>query len=182
LLVVAGITGISAPCFSQQASQRDVQIHVGAIGGEAQIGVRSPWGATASIEVTQRLAHHLSLGPMLTIAIFPAPNEFISPAGCFGASPCIDPSPSVVRIATLGAIGGYTIESGGDIAAVLLAGMGMRYLTESPERSNDFRPYAEVGLGIVVLRRFVVRIRGQKSPPGSELPNWAVPMTVGVVF
>lgn len=177
------VVAVSAKAFSQQPKRYDVQVHAGAVAQDGQFSVRTSFGATASIEVLRRLPHDFSAGPSLSVAGFSAPEQFISPGGCLRASPCNLPSPSAVRIATLGAVGVYTPPSGDDdVAPFLLAGVGMRYLTESPERDSDTRPYAEVGLGTTIFRRFVVRVRYQATQSGSELPSWAMPMTVGIAF
>jgi len=69
-----------------------------------------------------------------------------------------------------------------DAVPFLLVGTGMRHLTESPERDSDDRPYGEVGLGLTMASRFVVRVDYQATQPGSELPRWAVPVTLGIAF
>jgi hypothetical protein len=170
--------------FSQEPKAFDLQVSAGAIGQEGQLGVRTSLGATASAEVTKRLPHHFSVGSLLSVAAFPAPEPFVHPVYCVGAQPCKEPSPSVVRIATLGIIGLYTppTPDSYDGAPFLVAGAGMRHLTESPERNSDIRPYGEIGLGLIMAGRFVFRVEYQATQPGSELPRWAVPVTLGVAF
>jgi len=170
--------------FSQPPRTYDVQVNAGAIGQEGQLGVRTSLGATLSAAVTKRIPYHLSVGPSVSVAVFPAPEPFVSPGGCLGAHPCNPPSASAVRIATLGIIGFYAPPAPdySDVAAFLLLGAGMRHLTESPERDSDNRPYGEAGCGLKMGGRFVVRIEYQATQPGSELPKWAVPVTLGIAF
>jgi len=187
LVLLASLFAVSSfplRAFSQQPRTYDFQVNAGMIGQEGQLGVRGSVGATASAQVTKRLPYHFSVGPSLSLAAFPAPERFLSPGGCLGAQPCILPSPSVVRIATLGIIGAYTVPSPDyyDAVPFLLAGAGVRHLTESPERDSDDRPYGEVGLGMTMANRFVLRVEYLATPPGSELPKWAVPVTLGIAF
>jgi hypothetical protein len=176
------VAALPACGISQQPRTYDVRLHAGVAAQPGLLGVRSQVGATLAAEVMRRLPHHFSVGPSLSVAGFPKPEQFISPAGCFGAYPCIPPSPSVVRIATFGVVGDYTPPSPDVVAPFFLVGLGMRHLTESPERPDDNRPYAEVGLGATVVRRFVVRARYQATRPGSQLPKWALPVTFGLAF
>ena len=170
--------------FSQQPKTFDVQVNAGVIDQDGQLGVRSSVGATASAEVTKRIPHHLSVGPSVSVAAFPAPEPFVSPGGCLGAHPCNPPSASAVRIATLGVVGLYAPPAPdySNVAAFLLVGAGLRHLAESPERDSDDRPYGEVGFGLKMARRFVVRIEYQATRRGSELPQWALPVTLGIAF
>jgi hypothetical protein len=168
--------------ISQQPKTYDFRLHAGVAVQPGLLSVRSQVGATAAVDVMRRLPHHFSVGPSLSIAGFPKPEQYISPGGCLGVYPCIRPSPSVVRIATLGVVGDYILPSNDDVAPFFLVGLGMRHLTESPERPSDNRPYAEVGLGATVFRRFVVRARYQATRPGSQLPKWALPVTFGLAF
>lgn len=182
LAALFAVAALPARGFAQQPKTYDIQLHAGIAAQAPLLGVRSSVGATVAIEAMRRLPHRFSAGPSLSLAGFPAPERFISPGGCLGAYPCIPPSPSVVRIATLGVVAEYAPPSSDDVAPLFLAGVGMRHLTESPERHNDARPYAEAGVGASVFRRVVVRVRYQATRPGSKLPKWAVPITLGVAF
>jgi hypothetical protein len=179
------VAALPLPGFSQQPRSYDFQVNAGAIGQEGQLGVRASVGATVSTEVTKRLPYRFSVGPSLSIAAFPPPEPSIpSPGGCLGMQPCKQPSASVVWVATLGVIGLYTLPTPNyyEAAPVLLVGAGMRHLTESPERDSDDRPYGDLGLGLKMAGRFVLRVEYQATPPGSELPKWALPVTLGIAF
>ena len=179
------VAALPLTALSQQPKAYDVQLHAGVVAQEGQSNLRSPTGVGASFEVLKRLPHSFAAGPSLSVAGFPQPHPYIPPGyGCFfGGSNCRMPSPSVVRTAMLGVAGTYTLPSSDeDVAPFVLAGFGMRHLTEAPERGNDVRPYGEIGLGATAYRRFVGRIRYQATSPGSELPKWSMPITVGVTF
>jgi hypothetical protein len=178
-----GAVGTSA---KPQAARREsfVLIEAGMATEEGQLGVRSDIGVALAAAVGRQLTRRLAVEARLGGAVFGAPEQFVSPAGCFGVVPCIPPSPSSVHMVTFG--GNAILSSASPrVAPLLLAGIGIRYITEAPTHGGESRPYAELGAGLATPIGAVswrVNARIQVAPASGDLPRWTIPITTGVRF
>jgi hypothetical protein len=181
LICVCSLTlAVPLAAHAQQQSRWFGQLSGGVITQESQFDVRSGVGATAAFAVGRALSELLTLEGRLSASAFAAPEEFINPGGCLGASPCIFPSASSVRVVTIGGSGEFhSVPT--PIMPLVLFGLGGRYVSEAPERGSDTRPYAEVGVGLM-LHQWGIRARYQATTAGSELPKWMIPVTLDYRF
>src|SRR5262245_43386119 len=97
--MVGIVPALAVPCFAQQRRSHFYEIGAGVIAQESQFNVRSRFGATAGFAYGGRFAERFAVAAVVSGAMFAAPTQFISPAGCFGAYPCTYPLASTVRVA-----------------------------------------------------------------------------------
>lgn len=170
----------AAPCHAQGHTRQFYEIGVGLNTEEPQFAIRSETGPTVGFALGHPLNSQLSVNGSLMAAIFGSPKQFVSPGGCLGSGPCDPPMASTVEVGTLGFGAEYAL-SRMSTTPLVTAGGGVRYLSESPQRENDVRPFVELGAG-VLLGRWTVRARYQAASPGSDLPKWMMPITIGYRF
>jgi hypothetical protein len=168
------------PCLAQHDSRQFYEVSAGLNMEESQFSVRSGAGPTATLSLGAHLNRWFAVDGTVGGAVFGAPERITNPGGCLGAEPCVFPQPSTVKVATLSIGAEYSI-AGTVNAPLLSAGVGVRTLSESPQRGNDTRPFVEIGAG-VLLGRWALRARYQAASPGSDLPKWMLPMTLGYRF
>ena len=180
ICVCSVLLAVPHTAHAQQQSRWFGQLSGGVITQESQFNVRSGVGATTAFAGGRALSEQLTLEGRLSASAFAAPREFINPGGCLGASPCIFPSASSVRVVTLGASGEYHSTSA-PIMPLVLFGLGTRHVSEAPERGSDTRPYAEFGVGLM-SQQWGLRARYQATTAGSELPKWMIPVTLDYRF
>jgi len=181
-LACACALAIALPTSShaQHVGQTFGELSAGIATEEEQFSVRSGHGLSGGLGIGRQLSDLFSLEARLGYSSFGAPAEIITPGGCLGRSPCVLPRASDVRITTAG-LATELSSAGSGPRPVLLLGVGGRYLTESPERGADLRPYVEAGAGVTV-GHCMVRVSYQATAPGRELPKWLMPLTVGYRF
>lgn len=180
ICVCSVLLAVPHTAHAQQQSRWFGQLSGGVITQESQFNVRSGVGATAAFAGGRALSEQLTLEGRLSASAFAAPQEIINPGGCLGVLPCIYPSPSSVRVVTLGASGEYH-STPAPIMPLVLFGLGGRHVSEAPERGSDTRPYAEVGVGLM-SHQWGLRARYQATTAGSELPKWMIPVTLDYRF
>lgn len=184
-LVVAFAFSVSAvsPLMGQSAT-RDyyVAIEAGMAAQPDQFSVRSQLGAAVAFGAGRYFSTHAAVEARLGADFFAAPTQFISPGGCLGQGPCNPPRASPVHITTLAGDWVFSNRQRGT-APLILAGLGLRRITESPATSPEVRPFAEVGAGIVhSLTRTSIGLeaRWQLAPSRADLPRWTLPIGVNI--
>ena len=107
-------------------------------------GVRSVLGGSVDLGVGRSVSAHGALEARIGGQYFSAGDRYISPAGCFDETvPCRLPQPSAVKVLTIA--GDYVLSGSRNGAGpALIAGVGYRYIDESPEAPSELRPFAEV--------------------------------------
>ncbi len=186
LALVAAVSGIVVLPAQAQSTPHTFYfaMDAGMAAERAQLGVRSDIGVALAATIGRRLAGGLAVEASVGGARFGAAEESISPGGCLGVVPCSPPAPSPVHVITFGGNAIYTASSS-HVAPILLAGAGVRYLSEAPEQSSETRPYAEFGAGIAMpigAASWRISARMQVAPSTRGLPRWTVPIMTGVQF
>jgi len=101
-----------------------------------------------------------------------------------GQTPCNPPQASVVQIVTLAS--DAVISAGPrSTGSLLLVGLGVRHLSEPPERSAETRPFVEIGLGLahaIGTGSIGLEARYQLAASSSDLPRWTIPMAITARF
>ena len=181
LICVCGLL-LAVPLTAQAQGQSRwfSQLSGGVITQESQFNVRSGFGVTAAFAVGRPLSEQLTLEGRLSASVFDSPRHYVNPGGCLGASPCPAPSVGDLRAVTLGASGEYH-SAPARIMPLVLFGLGARHVSEAPERGNDTRPYAEVGVGLM-SHPWGFRARYQATTAGRDLPKWMIPVTLDYRF
>jgi hypothetical protein len=180
LYISVSAAAVSKPSFAQQRATH-YEVGVGMIAQQRQLGVRSGVGASATFSAGRQLTRGISVRGTAAAAAFGRPDPWGSTAACSSFVPCPPPpSPSRVRVATLGTNAEYVASRTG-LEPIVFGGIGIRYLTESPQRGADTRPYMELGCG-AAFRRWTLRVRYEAARPGSDLPKWMMPAALGFRF
>ena len=168
--------GMVAPCAAQGRARRFYEVNAGVLDIKPELGVRRATGAAASFALGRTLGKGFGARVDLGLAAVAAAKRWASLVACYPIA-CPPPSPSNVRIASLGGSAEYRLAAL-PVAPFVLVGAGVRFLTESPQRRADARPYAEYGVG-VAFGRLSIRARYQGARPGKDLPDWILPIALG---
>ena len=148
-------------------------------------GVRSVLGGSVDLGVGRTVSAHGALEARIGGQYFSAGDRYISPAACFDETvPCRLPQPSAVKVLTIA--GDYVISGSRNGAGpALIAGVGYRYVDESPEVPSELRPFAEVGASVArSLGSKTVGLQGrfQFATASPDLPRWTIPIGINVRF
>jgi hypothetical protein len=188
VLVCAIVSGFVFPSgLRAQVDRRGAYFsaQAGLAADPPQFSVRSDRGLALAVGAGRYVSEHFALEGQLGGQLFGAPVQIINPGGCPGqapTSPCILPQPSAVHVATLA---GDLVWSGsrGGITPLLIAGDGLRYITEAPEESPQLRPLAEIGAGVghsFGTASVAVEGRIQVAAWTAGLPRWTAPIGISV--
>jgi hypothetical protein len=188
-VVVVSAAALFAADISQVAAQTVQRaayfsVEAGLATEPEQFSVRSPFGFALAAGVGRSLSEHRAIEGRFGVELFGAPTQIISPGGCLGQVPCSLPQPSVVRVFTLAGdlLFSRHLRATGPL---VIAGAGLRYITEAPEHSPELRPFAEIGAGVARAfgaARVGIEARYQLAVSGADLPQWTMPIGINVRF
>ena len=168
-LVVGTIPGIAA---AQRANgDTYTSIAAGIAFQDQELGVRTHRGGGAVLAFGRQFGL-ISMESRMGAAVFGAPEQYVSPGGCLGASSCTLPVPRDVRSISLG-LGARAEATHGVLLPSALLGLGMRRVSGSASGAES-RPYVEAGAGIGArIRSMVLSVDGslQVASTARDVPG-----------
>jgi len=186
--ILSQVVALLAVSHALADAQQVRSAHYFAIGGglAAQptlLGVRSNFGTSIDLGLGWSVAAHSAFEARMGGQFFPAGDLRINPGSCLADSPCRVPHPSAVRVLTLA--GDYVFGGDNNSGPRLIAGLGYRYIDESPETRSELRPFIEVGAGIghsFGSNAIGLEGRIQFANASTYLPRWTLPFGINVRF
>ena len=149
---------------------------------DEKLGVRTHRGGGAVLAFGRQFGS-ISMETRTALAVFGAPEQYVSPGGCLGAASCALPVPRDVRSFSLG-VGARAEAAHGAFLPSALLGLGIRRVSGGASDAES-RPYVETGAGIGVrIRSMVLSVDGslQVAPTSRDLPGRVALVTARARF